>query len=645
MDLNIFNLLQLINETIASAIVIVAVSMLLYNLTRNRHNQVALTSSLVLGCITISYVCDVLVSLDPSLSTYKSILRLQWVGIAFLPVAMLHLSDALLSTTGLPSRGRRKRIIRFMYMISAAFLLFAAFTDLLINPIPVAPPHFAGVFVSVQAGILFPAYMLYFVIGTVFALINVGRARERCLTRDTRRRMGYLQIALLTPAFGIFPFSVLLGAGEEYSLLGLIVVNISNFIIILSLVFLSYPLSFFGTRVPDRVVKSELLRFFLRGPMTGLFALVTIFYITPATRIFGIPSQSFLPFAVVAVVMLWQWFIDEAIPHLERWLIYSGEEYERLGRLQSLSDRMLSRSDLVQLLEAVLAASSDYLRVSSAFIATLTDADRDVIATSGGIRPTSTLLIDEADSLRTQLAAQPSPMQPMLWYSWWIFPLHGRQVNEQITPPISGIFAIQARAPQFDLTDDDLNALERSIERAELTLADLLIQDDIILALEGLLPQMNLTAETRAGIEYRAPREGIKQLPASTLISDGEQFKEQVRAALRHFWGGPGLTNSRLLELHIVDDHLAENENNPVRALRAVLQKAIDAQKPEGERKYTSPEWTLYNILELRFIKGARVKDVGTRLAMSEADLYRKQRVALDAVAETLLEMERNRAV
>jgi DNA-directed RNA polymerase specialized sigma subunit len=51
-------------------------------------------------------------------------------------------------------------------------------------------------------------------------------------------------------------------------------------------------------------------------------------------------------------------------------------------------------------------------------------------------------------------------------------------------------------------------------------------------------------------------------------------------------------------------------------------------------------EWTLYNILQLRFIERMKVKDVARRLALSESDLYRKQRVAIEAVAESILEME-----
>ena len=48
--------------------------------------------------------------------------------------------------------------------------------------------------------------------------------------------------------------------------------------------------------------------------------------------------------------------------------------------------------------------------------------------------------------------------------------------------------------------------------------------------------------------------------------------------------------------------------------------KAVDQIKPEGDRRFTS-EWILYNILEMKFIEGRKVREVAGRLAMSEADL------------------------
>jgi len=95
-----------------------------------------------------------------------------------------------------------------------------------------------------------------------------------------------------------------------------------------------------------------------------------------------------------------------------------------------------------------------------------------------------------------------------------------------------------------------------------------------------------------------------------------------------------------LLELCIVQHALTAHDNNPVKALRTVLVNAMEQLRPQGERKLMDPEWTLYSILEMRFLKGQKVREVANRLAMSEPDFFRKQRVAIDLVAEVLWGME-----
>jgi hypothetical protein len=90
----------------------------------------------------------------------------------------------------------------------------------------------------------------------------------------------------------------------------------------------------------------------------------------------------------------------------------------------------------------------------------------------------------------------------------------------------------------------------------------------------------------------------------------------------------------------VVQEAMAEHKGNATKAMRAILDRAVEQQKPPGERSMTTGEWILYNILELKFIQGQRVRDVARRLAMSESDLYRKQRVALENVARTISTME-----
>jgi hypothetical protein len=71
-----------------------------------------------------------------------------------------------------------------------------------------------------------------------------------------------------------------------------------------------------------------------------------------------------------------------------------------------------------------------------------------------------------------------------------------------------------------------------------------------------------------------------------------------------------------------------------------VLGSAIERLRPDGKQNLSAPEWLLYNILEMRFIQGRKVREIADRLAISESDLYRKQRVAIGQVARVLTEME-----
>jgi len=130
----------------------------------------------------------------------------------------------------------------------------------------------------------------------------------------------------------------------------------------------------------------------------------------------------------------------------------------------------------------------------------------------------------------------------------------------------------------------------------------------------------------------------------NALLSDLEGFKQKemttwVKGALTHYWGGPKLTESPLMQLEIVKKALAENEGNEINALRSVLRNGLEQLKPVGERKYTG-EWLLYNILDMKFMEGKKVREIALKLAVSEADLYRKQKVAIEKIADILVRME-----
>src|SRR5512133_3752199 len=96
--------LQTINEILTAGIAITAFSILLYALAFNLRDRVARTFALILISVVIVFTAEAIGSIESDPMALAFWLRLQWVGIAFLPAAYLHFSDALLVTTGKPSR-------------------------------------------------------------------------------------------------------------------------------------------------------------------------------------------------------------------------------------------------------------------------------------------------------------------------------------------------------------------------------------------------------------------------------------------------------------------------------------------------------------------------------------------------------------
>ncbi|MCU0463109.1 MAG: hypothetical protein MUF38_00905 [Anaerolineae bacterium] len=645
MDDVLFNaFLDILNETLASAIAIVAVSLLLYNLSRNTQDRVARASAVVLGAVTMTYICDALLSLDPATNAIVPLLRAQWLGIALAPAALVHLSDALLSTTGLPSRGRRRRAYRLMYVLAAIFMLLAAASDSLVAPtLSDGRP-------ALRAAPLMGLYIVYLVLACSFALINVERARRRCLTRSTRRRMLYLEIALLTPVVGVFPFSTFFALGGEFTTGAMVLLIVGNVFVVLMLMFLAYPLSFFGSVLPDRAVKSELLRFMLRGPVTGFLIVGVIFSTRSATRILGVSGEEFTVFATVAVVLFWLWMVELVLPRLDRMLIY-GDDEDQYSRIQQLARQLLTRNDLINLLEGILAQARNILQTPGAFVALLTDGTVEVVRATGDghtVEQRPGDLLAEVPALKAA-----SVGKPHVWEGFWLFPLSGQRgvVNGA---GVQVIGALGIKAPSSDATPsaEELAVLAKVRRRAARTLDDLLLQGELSAALEGLLPQFTQSRRSAAEFEYEPGRVALPvpdgDQPSAPAIDyslipglpDREHVVEQVQAALRHYYGGPGLTQSRLLELAVVREALPDHANQPVRALRTVLDRAIETLRPPGERDWRSQEWLIYNVIELRYLKKLRVRDAANRLYMADATLYRKQNVAIESVADALMRME-----
>lgn len=622
--------IQILNQILTAGIAITAFSLFLYSLSFNLRDRVARSFAIILLCVVVVFTTEALQSKSIPNWGIDALLRLQWIGIVFLPASYLHLSDAVLVTAGRPSRGRRRFAVRFMYAVSAGFLLLLAFGFLLgpLNMDGRPAPH-------LQRTLWTEVFTVYYVAIMVWAAINFGRAYSLMLTRSGRRRMLYLMAGATAPALGSYPY-LLFGSAiaAQYPLLFWSVATIINMLVGGLVIVMAYAVAFFGVSWPDRVVKSRLFKWIIRGPATASLALAVMTIIRRAGILMGVEYSAFVPLSVVAAVLLFEHAITLFYPLWERYLFF-GRDRAELQILQNMEERLLTEGDLQQFLETVLAAVRDHLQSPLAFVAALDGNGLSLIVMAG-----NRAMLDQGalpKALEMLGNGNGGDHHEFAWGKYWVLPLHQRRrgdLDRDQTPPLIGLLGV-ARRPEQSLEHEQRDALWLLAERAALALEDRQLQQRVFRSMQDLQPKMDLLQRLRAAGRYdsRADHLLSEDLPPESDLANW------VKDALTHYWGGPKLTNSPLMRLQIVRELSQEHDGNAANALRALLRKAVDQVRPQGERRFTT-EWILYNILEMKFIEGRKVREVAGRLAMSEADLYRKQRVAVEAVAKAILEME-----
>ncbi|MDP2995658.1 MAG: hypothetical protein Q8N46_11125, partial [Anaerolineales bacterium] len=558
-------------------------------------------------------------------------LRLESMGIIFMPHAYLHLSDGMLVTTGRPSRGRRRIAVRSMYFISAIFLLLLGYGYLL-GPMVMTgqpAPH-------LQRTIWTEIFTAYYAVTMVLAWVNFGRAYRHTLTRSGRRRMIYLLAGATAPALGSFPYLLygsVLAESHPYLFWGMALV--SNLLVGGLIIIMAYAVAFFGVSWPDRVVKSRLFKWIMRGPVTASAALGVMTIVRRVGEFFGIIYSGAVPTAMVTTVLLMEHTITLVAPLWER-LIFFGRDRADLVLLQNLEERLITQNDLRQFLESVLAAVRDHLQSPAAFVAALDGAELSLVVSTRNLPLLKESKLSEALQVVTHEGNGNG--DEYIWGDYWLFPLHQPPETVESEPALLGLLGA-VRLPDQAILTEQRQALKLLIQRASLALQDRRLQKSVFRSLEDLRPQVDMFQRLRAVGRYDSKTSLLEE----TLPPESD-MAEWVRDALTHYWGGPKLTQNPLLNLQIVQQTLEEHKDNPANALRSILRQAMDNVRPEGERRFTG-EWILFNILEMKFVEGRKVREVATRLAMSEADLYRKQRVAIEEVARVILEMERQTQV
>ena len=415
--------LETLNQLLSAGIAITAFSLLLYALSFNLRDRVTRSFAIILLCVVIVYVADALASVSPDTSQLRFWLTVQWLGIIFLPAAYFHFSDALLATTGRPSRGRRRFVVRLLYLLSIVFLIALGAGWLVGSLVQSDQPAS-----YLDRTWLTWVFAVYYLVVMVISGFNLVRAYKRTVARTSRRRMSYLLAGALAPALGSWPY-LLFGAdfASQHSLIFWLVVTLSNLLVSALLVLMAYAVAFFGVPWPDRVVKRRLFKWLMRGPVTASTVLAITTLVRRVSNRTQVDASALIPVIMVATILIMEHLITLAAPVWERRLFF-GKDRKDIALLQTLDERLLTVSDLRQFLEAILAAACDRLQSPQAFIATLGHQNLEMFVMIGGDNAPEEE--DLSVHLHTAVAQNGKGKGLFSWGDYWIAPLHHSESDE-----------------------------------------------------------------------------------------------------------------------------------------------------------------------------------------------------------------------
>ena len=610
------------NDVLMAGLAATAFALVLYLFFYNRQSRVSTTFGGLLVCVIVVYLVDLLPPNDAAPVQAGLLLRLQWLGIAFTPPLYIEFVRAIRLSV---MEDRFPGWVRWGgFVISGVVAVLALFTDLVVYE---GAAHNAAISAGAQhllPGPLFYPFAFAFLGVALWGLRETLSARRRCYTHAARRRMAYLLVSFVAPAMGVFPYLLLIGwptrlPGTLFWLL-LIVGNIA---VAAMLVLMAYSVAFIGALTPDRVVKHRMVRFLLRGPLTASLALVMFGVGLTLEPVLGVRQYTLSLIVSAGTVIVMQLGVELAKPLIDLALYREGRE--EVARVQELSQRLLTTADLRQFLENVLAAVCEILHSNGGFLAILDNGELHWdIRCNWSLSPEDIAQIPLAEVSRAE-----KQDRFIFWDGYWVLVIYDKSGNEML-----GLIGLRTPEVRLPLAAEQAELLDDLLVQASAALEDRRLQQVVFGAFSPLLSE--LTDIQRRGSILRYEGEAV----GGFTLTQSPELPQWVHDALAHYWGGPRLTENPLLDLEIVKQAAAGYDGNVVKGLRVVLADAIERLRPDGERKLTAPEWLLYNILEMKFLRGHKVREVAMRLAVSESDLYRKQRIAIENLAEIIVLME-----
>ncbi len=619
----IIPVLRTLSEVLTAAVAMTAFSMLLFSLQFVRRKRVlAWTSVPLFICIVLIYSADALETVAVGDEAHLLWEKLQWTGLIFLP------SLALFFTSPLPGMTGRQVGTLGKCFVGASLLGSVYFTVRLWQD-----KLFAGMRTITNVGttMIHSSETVYFWIFCVFSLavmfefLNVAFLRTK--THASRRRMLYLILGVAGVLAGSFPL-LLFGSGlliSQHPVVFWTLSVIGNALVTAMVLLLAYSVTNFSVPWSDRLSRLRMLEWILRGPVTASLTLWIVTMINRTSDTLGLRVAGLNTFATVFAIIVLEYLAGLAMPFIERSsLVGLGKEDYAIFR--DFQGMMVFKPELETFLEALTGALCDRFQARNGFFAVMDESGKvDSMIAAGGSEQIPENLLASLPAYFSENGDEPYREEP-----WVIFPVISRAHE---TAVFLGVLGLSDPSAMLD-TENGRATLEDALSNARTVLRQRRYLTTAFQVLRG-----STASDTKNSF-----RSGSVLNDQSLLTDDSEveNVTAWTKDALSHYWGGPRLSDSPLLELEVVKSTAEEMNDTPTNALRSVLKKALEKLRPEGERAYNG-EWTLYNIIDLKFFEKEKVKDIVRRLAMSEADFYRKQKVAVEAMAKEIIRMEQER--
>lgn len=615
--------LRALSEVLTAAVAMTAFSVLLFDLQFIRRKQkLALAFVPLLICIIMIYSADALETMAMSRDARLLWQQIHWTGFVILPSVCLSFAMVLVGLTG-KEPGRSAVLFVILNVLLSFVFVGLLWAGRLFSGIRVIT-NIGTTMIPTEITILF---WIFFAVNLACTLWILGIALSRTRTQTSRRRMIYLIVGLLGIVIGSFPL-LLFGSGlmiSKYPLVFWLLSVLGNATVTVMALLLGYSAATFSVPWSDRFTRLRMIEWMLRGPVTASLTLWVVTMINRSGAVLGLPVSGLNTLATVVSIIFWEYLITVLVPRIERSSLVGlgSEDYQIYNEFKGM---MVFKPELETYLEALTAALCDRFQARDGFCA--------VMGESG----TFDSVISTGESSWKNLSETLAPLAEhfaadgdhLFWDEIGVFiPIfnHDGELDTFL-----GVIAL-ADIPSGPLSSAEQQVLDDAVENAR-----------TVLWQRRYLTSAYQKLRTRtADVPKNSFRSGSVLDQSALLGNSGtaelEEVSVWVKDALTHYWGGPRLSDNPLLQWEIVRRTAAENNDNEVNSLRTVLKNAMEELRPEGERS-TNGEWTLYNILDLKFFEKQKVRDIVQRLSMSEADFYRKQKVAVEMLARVIIRME-----